>query len=221
MLTATLLRDSRGKVVGTRATGTVPASLVAKSGTAFVNTLSPHSGAGTNGLSNSVAFLINPAGNPVPSISAMSPSCAGAGSAGFSLTVTGSNFVMDAVAAQASQVLWGAGVGGAQSTLTASVSSATQIQATVSSALIASAGTANVSVFNPPAAQAGSGHRGGGTSPTSVPFTITRTSWPAAAARTTAAVQAAAEETPPVSTEGRFYSYTSTHDQPSQVFVRD
>jgi len=220
-LATTLLTDSSGNVLGTTATATVPASLVAKPGTAFVNTLSPHSGAGTNGLSNPVAFLINPAGNPVPTISAISPSCAVAGSAGFSLTVTGSNFVVNADPAQASQVLWGAGVGGAQSTLTGTVSSATQIQATVSSALIASAGTANVSVFNPPAAQAGSGNGGGGTSQTSKPFTIMATSCPAGAARTTAAVQTAAEETPAVSTEGRFVAYSATQDAHAQIFVRD
>jgi hypothetical protein len=220
-LATTLLTDSSGNVLGTSATATVPASLVAKAGTAFVNTLSPHSGAGTNGLSNSVAFLINPAGNPVPSVSAISPSCAVAGSAGFTLTVTGSNFVMNADPTQASQVLWGAGVGGAQTTLTGTtVSSATQIQAMVSSTLIASTGTANVSVFNPPAASAGSGNGGGGTSPTSKSFTIGATCV-AGAARTTAAVQTAAEETPAVSTEGRFVAYTATQDAHAQIFVRD
>src|SRR5258708_1500532 len=45
-----LQTDSAGNVLGV--TATVPAALVAKPGTAFVNTLSPHSGAGTNGLSN-------------------------------------------------------------------------------------------------------------------------------------------------------------------------
>jgi len=61
-------------VLGTSATATVPASLVATAGTATVNTLSPHSGAGTNGLSNSIAFIITPAGNPLPTISSISPS---------------------------------------------------------------------------------------------------------------------------------------------------
>src|ERR1700680_1561296 len=135
-----LQTDSSGNVTGI--TATVPASLVAKAGTAFVNTLSPHSGAGTNGLSNPIAFIINPPGNPVPTGSA------------FSLTVTGTNFVMNSDPTQASQVLWSAG--GTQTTLSGtSVSSATQVQATVSSALVATATTANVSVFNPPAAQAG------------------------------------------------------------------
>src|SRR6202049_1063940 len=82
-----LQTDSSGNVIGI--TATVPASLVAKAGTAFVNTLSPHSGAGTNGLSNPVAFIINSPGNPLPAVSSLSPSCAVAGGAGFSLTVTG------------------------------------------------------------------------------------------------------------------------------------
>jgi hypothetical protein len=210
--------DSSGNVLGI--TATVPASLVAKPGTAFVNTLSPHSGAGTNGLSNPLAFVINPPGNPLPTVSSMSPTCAVAGSAAFSLTVTGSNFVMNSDPTQASQVLWGAG--GSQTTLSGtSVTSATQIQTTVSSALVANPGTANVSVFNPPAAQAGSGNGGGGTSPTSLAFTIAATTCPAAAARTAAAVQTVGEETPAVSTEGRFVAYTATQDSHAQVFVRD
>ncbi len=210
--------DSGGNVIGI--TATVPASLVAKPGTAFVNTLSPHSGAGTNGLSNPLAFIINPPGNPLPAVSSISPSCTVAGGAAFTLTVTGTNFVMNADPTQASQVLWGAG--GTQTTLaTVSGGSATQIQATVSSTLIASAGTANVSVFNPPAQQAGSGNGGGGTSQTSLPFTIAATSCPTGAARPAAAVQSLGEETPAVSTDGRFVAFTATQEEHAQIFVRD
>src|SRR6266851_4081988 len=211
--------DSGGNVIGI--TATVPASLVAKPGTAFVNTLSPHSGAGTNGLSNPLAFIINPPGNPLPAVSSISPSCTVAGGAvAFTLTVTGTNFVMNADPTQASQVLWGAG--GTQTTLaTVSGGSATQIQATVSSTLIASAGTANVSVFNPPAPQAGSGNGGGGTSQTSLPFTIAATSCPTGAARPAAAVQSVGEETPAVSTDGRFVAFTATQEEHAQIFVRD
>ena len=56
--------DSAGNVTGI--TATVAASLVASPGIAYVQTLSPHSGAGTNGLSNTLAFVIDPAPNPVP-----------------------------------------------------------------------------------------------------------------------------------------------------------
>ncbi len=218
-LATTFLTDSSGNVLGTTATATVPASLVAKPGTASVNTLSPHSGAGTNGLSNPVAFIINPAGNPLPAVASISPSCAVAGGAGFTLTVTGSNFVMNSDPTQASQVLWG--TGGSQTTLTGtSVTSTSQIQTSVTSALIASGGTANVSVFNPPAAQAGSGNGGGGTSPTSLSFTIAATC-PAASARPAADVQTVGGATPAVSADGRFVAFTATQNEHAQIFVRD
>jgi hypothetical protein len=206
--------NSAGNVTGI--TATVPASLVAKPGTSYVNTLSPHSGAGTNGLSNPLAFIINAAGNPLPTVSSISPSCAVAGGAAFSLTVTGSNFLPASDPSGGSQVFW---VAGATQTKLATVSStATQIQATVSSALIATVGTANVSVFNPPAA-GGSG--GGGTSQASLPFTITATSCPAGSARAAAAVHTVGEQTPAVSTDARFVAYTATQNEHAQIFVRD
>ena len=57
----------------TTITAVVPASLVAKSGTAYVNTFTPQSGTGQNGLSNSLAFLIYGSPNPVPSLTAINP----------------------------------------------------------------------------------------------------------------------------------------------------
>lgn len=210
--------DANNNVLGI--TATVPASLVAKPGTAFVNTLSPHSGAGTNGLSNPVAFLVNPPGNPLPAVSSLSPSCVVAPGAAFTLTVTGSNFLPTSDPSGGSQVVWGAG--GAQTTLaTVSGGSATQAQATVTSALVATAGTANVSVFNPPAPQAGSGNGGGGTSQTSLPFTIAATSCPAGSARPVSAVQTVGEETPAVSADGRFVAYTAVQSDHAQILVRD
>src|SRR3984957_280985 len=74
-------------------TATVTAAMIAKAGTVAVNTLNPFSGAGNNGLSNTLTFLINPAANPVPSITAISPSAATAGGASFTLTVTGADFI--------------------------------------------------------------------------------------------------------------------------------
>ncbi len=215
---ATQIRtDSNGNVTGI--TGTVTASLVAKPGTVFVNTLSPFSGAGTNGLSNSLAFIINPAGNPLPAVSFLSPSCTVSGGAAFSLMVTGNNFLPTSDPSGGSQVLWGAG--GTQTMLTVGTTTATQIQATVSNTLIANAGTANVSVFNPPAPQSGTGSGGGGTSQTSLPFTIAATSCPAGSSRPAAAVQSAAEETPAVSADARFVAYTATQNEHAQIFVRD
>jgi len=212
--------DSNGNVLGI--TATVPASLVAKPGTAFVQTLSPHSGAGTNGLSNSLAFIINPPGSPLPAVSSISPSCAVAGGPAFTLTVVGSNLLPASDPSGGSQVLWRAAAGGTQTMLaTVGSTSATQIQATVSSTLIATQGMANVSVFNPPAPQSGSGSGGGGASQNSPPFTIAATSCPAGSVRPAAAVQSAAEETPAVSADARFVAYSATQNEHAQIFVRD
>jgi hypothetical protein len=218
-LATQLLTDSSGNVVGTSATATVPASLVAKAGTAFVNTLSPHSGAGTNGLSNPVAFIINPPGNPLPTLSSISPTCTLAGGAAFTLNVAGSNFLPTSDPSGGSQVKWSAGA--AQTTLPIVGITASQIQATVSASLIAAAGTANVSVFNPPAPQAGSGNGGGGTSQASPAFTIAATACPAASARAAAAVQTVGGATPAVSVDGRFAAFTATQNEHAQIFVRD
>ena len=217
-ITTQLQSDASGNVLGI--TATVPASLIAKPGTAFVNTLSPHSGAGTNGLSNPIAFIINAPGNPQPSVSTVSPSCAVAGGAAFTLTVTGSNFLSTSDPSGGSQVLWG--MGGTQTTLAAvGTGSATQLQATVTGSQLATQGTANVSVFNPPAPQSGSGNGGGGASQTSLPFTIAATSCPAGSERSAAAVRNAAAETPAVSADGRFVAYTAMQGQHAQIFVRD
>jgi hypothetical protein len=218
-LATTLATDSAGNILGNLATATVPASLVTKPGTAFVNTLSPHSGAGTNGLSNPVAFIISPPGNPLPTVSSLSPACAVAGGPAFTLTVTGSNFLPTSDPSGGSQALWGAG--GSQTMLPIVSISASQIQATVSGSLIATAGTANVTAFNPPAPQSGTGNGGGGSSQTSLPFTISSGACPAASAHPAATSQTVGEETPAVSTDGRFVAYSATQDGHTQVFVRD
>ena len=85
-------------------TATVSAALIAKPGTAFVNTLSPHSGTGTNGLSNTLSFIVNPAANPVPSISSISPNAAAAGDPTFTLTINGSSFLPTSDPSNGSQV---------------------------------------------------------------------------------------------------------------------
>jgi hypothetical protein len=111
--------------------------------------------------------------------------------------------------------------GGTQTTLPVVGSSASQIQATVSAPLLAAAATANVSVFNPPAPQAGTGNGGGGTSQANPAFTIAATACPAASARTAAAVQTVGEQTPAVSADRRFVAFTATQNEHAQIFVRD
>jgi hypothetical protein len=203
--------DSAGNVTGI--TGTVTAALVAKPGTAFVNTLSPASGAGNNGLSNSLAFIVNPAGSVLPTVTSMSPTSAAAGSASFTLTVNGTNFLPTSDPSGGSQVHWN--LGPTQSSLPIVSISSTQIQATVDTGLLVNATsqavTATVTVFNPPSSQTGGG---GGTSANGLPFSVTPTG-------TGMISTAVAEETPAVSMDGRYVAYTATQTGHAQVFVRD
>jgi hypothetical protein len=213
-IATTVSTNSAGNVISV--TATVPAALVAKAGTAFVNTLSPASGAGNNGLSNSIAFIVNPPASPLPVTTSMSPTSAAAGSPSFTLTVNGSSFLPTSDPSGGSQVHWN--MGATQSTLPIVSISSTQIQATVGTSLLVNSTTqpvsATVTVFNPPSSQTGGG---GGTSANGLPFSIT----PHGATSTTAAAQTVEEETPAVSMDGRYVAYTATQTDHSQVFLRD
>jgi trimeric autotransporter adhesin len=217
----TVQTDSAGNVLGISAT--VSAALVVKPGTSFVNTLSPHSGAGMNGLSNPLPFIINPPGNPVPTVTSMSPTCAAAGSAALTLSVMGTNFLPASDPSGGSQVQWTSATTAMQSTLPiVGTTSSSQIQATVSSPLLASADTARVTVFNPPAPQAGSGSGGGGISPAGQLFTVQATAGPCPPPTSAISSNASAmEETPAVSADGRYVSYAAMQNDHAQVFVRD
>ena len=85
----------------------------------------------SGGTSAAKTFTINPA---APTITALSPSSATAGGAAFTLTVTGTNFISGAT------VKWGT------TSLTTTVSSTTTVTAPVTAAMIATAGTVNVTV---------------------------------------------------------------------------
>lgn len=223
-------------------TAVVPAALTAKPGTHFVQTVQPHSGGGNNGLSNPVAFIVNPAPNPVPTVGSISPASAPAcgtscTNVSVALTINGSNFLPTSSTTGVSTVNWNSGA--TQTTFStangnpANLSiSATSIQLNVPGSLLANAGTALVTVTNPPLTQTcptgvncnGSG--GGGTSPcplvtgsttiTVCTFTITN---PNGAASTSSAV--IQEETPAVSTDGRYIAYTGSQNGHTQVFARD
>jgi hypothetical protein len=132
-------------VNGGQLTAAILASDVATAGTAQVTVTNP---AGQGGVSGAATFSVN---NPAPSLTSILPSSAIAGGAGFTLTVSGSNFV------STSMVQWNGGNLG-----TTFVNSGT-LSATVPASDIATAGTASVTVFNP--------GPGGGTSTTQM-FTI-------------------------------------------------
>ncbi len=84
-----------------------------------------------------IPFLSGTSGAPIPVINSLSPASAAAGGSAFTLTVNGSGFVTS------SAVRWN----GANRTTT--YVSSTQLTATISTADIAAAGTAQVTVFNP------------------------------------------------------------------------
>ncbi len=83
------------------------------------------------------SVTVEPTPNPAPSTSSLSPSSAFAGGSSFTLTVNGSNFI------SGSSIRWNG------SNLTTTYVNSGQLTASVSSALIASAGTASVDVETP------------------------------------------------------------------------
>jgi hypothetical protein len=230
--TATL--DANSNVINLKAT--VPAALIASPGKANINTLSPHSGSQNNGLSNTLAFIINPPPNPLPVISSpyISPASANPGSGPVTLTITGSNFILSSDPTGGSTVNWNAN--GSQTALVTSSVTATQIQATIPALLLTTQTCGLVSVFNPPAIPtvppSGVGNPfsgGGGTSFNTPGFAVsTDTAFIAscnatgvnpAAARSSSI--AAAEETPALGLDGRYVAYTAVQNGHAQIFLRD
>jgi hypothetical protein len=137
-------------VSSTQLTAAITTTDLAAGGTIAVTVMNPSSPGGAGGgTSAAVTFTIN---NPAPAVSTISPTSVPAGSAAFSLTVTGSGFV------SGSQVQWN----GANRVTT--YVNATQLTAAITAADIATGGTATVAVIN--------ASPGGGAS-TGLPFTIT------------------------------------------------
>jgi hypothetical protein len=106
-------------------TASVPASLIASPGSANITVTT------SGGTSASAVFTINP---PLPTISNISPNSVSAGGAGFTLTVNGTNYI------SGSSVQWNA------TALSTTFVSATQVTASVPASLIASPGSANITV---------------------------------------------------------------------------
>jgi hypothetical protein len=228
-LATTVPVDSTGAALGNVVTAVVPAALVAKPGVAIVITVNPASGAGNNGLSNSVAFIINPPPNPLPALGSISPTNAPAGSPQLTLMLNGSSFLPTTDPSGGSQVSWS--FNGVQKKLAVlSGGSSSQLQATVTSDLLVNAGstnlTANVTVFNPPSpAPAGcitacTGGGGGGSSAPAV-FTICPSTGCPPGTTAASAAALVAEETPALSLDGRYVAYTAVQNDRAQIFVRD
>jgi hypothetical protein len=195
--------------------------------------LNPPSGT-NNGLSNPIAFQINPPPNPLPTLTNMAPNTAPPStspSQTLSIMLTGTNFIANTDPAQASQVIWS--TPGVQTKLAVGTITSTQIPATVTGDLLMNSGstslTASVTVFNPPSpppAGCTFNCNGGGGGGSSNPLTFTicpssQPNCPPAAASVTGAAAMAAEETPAVSLEGRYVAYTAVQNERAQVFLRD
>ena len=114
---------------------TLSSADLASEGTATVRVLNPAPG---GGLSNPASFnVVAPVGNPVPSVTGLTPNLVVVNGAGFTLTVLGTNFVPSSV------VRWNG------ENRPTSYVSPTQLQAAIDAADIDTAGSAQVTVSNP------------------------------------------------------------------------
>lgn len=134
----------------TQLTTVISAADIAAGQNAVVTVINPAPGGGT---SAEVTFAIN---TPTPSVASISPSSAAAGSASFTLTVNGSNFL------PGSTVQWNGSCG--QPPLSTTYVSSAELTVVIPASDITFAGDANVTVLNPAP--------GGGTSVAAV-FTVT------------------------------------------------
>ena len=217
----------------------VPYSLIANPGTAYVNTYTPQSGTGNNGLSNALTFIIYGAPNPSPTLSSISPTSAGycdsttTKCANIPITLMGTNFLPTSQNGGSSVTFTGVATGGIETAITVTGISSTQLNATIPGTLLCATDTAQINVINPPSAiclvncpNLGGGNTNCKLSQTSnctvttQTFTITNSS-SANTCPVTTPVPAVAEETPAVSQDGRYVAYASTQNGESQILLRD
>ncbi len=135
-------------VNNTQLTAQVAAANIVTTGTVPITVFTPLPGGGT---SSAQTFTVAAANNPIPAITTLAPNNTTAGSAAFTLTVTGSSFVNGSV------IKWNG------TALTTAYVTATQLTATIPALTITAAGVYPVTVFSPTP--------GGGTS-TALSFTV-------------------------------------------------
>ena len=217
-------------VDGVTLTATIPASFVASPGRAIINTLTPQSGTGNNGLSNSEYFYVyTTTPNPLPVLTNVSPNSAPAcgttcTNASVTITVTGSNFVPTSNNG-GTTVTFADKLTPNQQPATLSITSRsdTQIKAVIPGSYLANSDVGSVALCNPPNIPGGGtcgqcpdlncvNLAGGGTSTNSISFTI---------GSGAAAAAAIAEETPAISQDGRYVVYGSQQSQVNQILLKD
>jgi len=200
-------------------TATVPANLVAKVGTAYVNTHTPQSGTGMNGLSNSIAFLIYGTPNPVPVVTSVTPNTApscgsSCGNASVKITIAGSAFLPTSTNGASTVTFTGVSTSEVETAINVTSITATQIQAVIPGTMLADADpNAQINVLNPPSGVClvNCPILGGGPSLTPQTFTITGG----------AAAAAVAEETPALSQDGRYVAFSAQENETTQIMLRD
>jgi hypothetical protein len=198
-------------------TAVVPASLVAKVGTAYVNTYTPQTGTGMNGLSNSIAFLIYGSPTPVPTVTSVTPNTAptcstNCANTSVKITIAGSDFVASSPGGDLKVTFTGLATKGVETAINVTSVTATEVKAVIPGTMLVDADpNALVNVKNPPG-----GHcvvycpdLGGGPSLTPQTFTIT------------GGAAAAVEETPALSQDGRFVAFSAQENQTIQIMLRD
>jgi len=225
-------------VDATDMTAYVPYSLVANPGTAYVNTWTPQSGTGQNGLSNALTFLIYGAANPFPLLSSISPTSAAycdptSKCSNVSITLTGSNFIPVSQNGGSSVTYTGLATYGTETAITVTSISSTQLKATVPGTYLCATDTAKINVINPPSAvcivncpNLGGGDTNdppNGQPVTTQTFTITNSATVNSCPAQTPPNPnpTVREETPAVSQDGRYVAYTSEQNELSQILLRD
>jgi len=225
-------------VSNTVLTAVVPASLIATSGTAYVNTHFQQTGTGNNGLSNSLAFLIYGAPNPQPTLTSISPSttavCASStkNCSPVTITLTGTNFLSTSTNGASTVTYTGVATAGVETAINTSSITSTQIKAIIPTTYLTQADpAAKINVINPPSGVCivNCPNLGGGDTncngnqnctPSSQTFSV-GTAAPAAASSTASAAGVTAEETPAISADGRYVAYTSQENEVTQILLRD
>ncbi|MGB2627778.1 MAG: IPT/TIG domain-containing protein [Candidatus Acidiferrum sp.] len=214
----------------TTVTAVVPASLISKPGTAYVNVHAPQSGTGENGLSNSLALIVAGSPNPVPVLSGISPSSAPVCTAKCSnvaVTLTGSNFLPNSTNGGSTVTYTGVATLGVQTAINITSISSTQIKAVIPASYLAAADpAAKIDVINPPSAPCivSSCPELGGGDTNQPPITSQNFSVGAAAqnaATDSGAALAVSEETPALSQDGRYVAFSSAQSSINQIVVRD
>ncbi len=209
----------------------VPASLIAKPGTAYVNVFSPQSGTGMNGLSNSLALIVAGAPNPTPVLTSISPTsapvCTTNNCANVTITLTGTNFLPSSTNGSSKVTYTGLATGGVQTAINTTSISSTQIKAVIPGSYLTVADKALIDVINPPRAPcilSNCPELGGGATnlqipPTTQIFTVGGSA--AAAAAPAAGDALVAEETPALSQDGRYVAFSSADNGINQILLRD